>query len=121
MNSHLLPYDQNKYIEVYEQDIIDHNLGVYKNEETDITYIVHKDNVHKLDYTYSFRGLAIPVDFYNEAQRVKEHYQQVKDDCDSIRLSDDQYEDPSEWSAYDEYVKYFNEGNWSTVFWDYCL
>lgn len=118
----LLPFDHNKYTEVYGQDIIDHELGVYINNETNKTFIVHKDNVHLLDnYIYEFKGLAIPNDFYNKAQAAREHYIQVKDDCDSIRSSDDQYEDPSEWYAYDEYVKYFKEGNWSNLFWDYCL
>lgn len=119
----MIEFDDNKYTIVYGEDIIsDTDYGVYSSYDNDKKYLVAKKDVEKLDTDdFTFDGLAVTNEYYALAKKAKDKYEQVKSDADSIRYSDEQYEDPSEWYAFEEYSKYYRKGRWSNIFWDFIL
>lgn len=117
--NNLVKFDDSKYVIISYEDIIpDTNFGVYIDYNGN-KYLVDKDNLDILNDEFYFEGIAVSINYYEKAKKVKEYYEEIKANCDNIRYSDDQYGDPSEWSAYEEYSKYYKSGNWSNLFWDY--
>lgn len=123
-----VPYDYSSYTCVYNEDIIpDTDYGVYKKysetgsnseevmiKESDLTKIKDVD-------LYYFEGVAVTNSYYRKASKAKREYEEIKSYNDGVRSSDDQYDDPNEWSAADNYRKYYNPGNWSDLFWKFHI
>lgn len=121
--SYTLEFDKNTYDIIYEEDMIpDTDYGVYKSYDNDKKYLVLKKDIEHLDSdNFTFIGLAVTKDYHKLAKEAKDKYQKIKDDVDLYRSDDELYEDPSEWYAFEEYSKYYSEGLWDNIFWDFVL
>lgn len=118
----LIKFDNNKYISISDKDIIpDTNYGVYRKYNDNNLYLVDKSNVDKLDEQFSFLGIAITWDYYYKAMKIYDHYNEVSSYNDGVRSEDEQYYEPYEDELHQEYSKYWKEGNWSDLFWDFTI
>ena len=111
-----LPEEYENYTIIRDSDLIpDTNLIAYVNDETEEIKVFESKPIGD---EWRLLGLLVTKTYYRTAELVREHYKEVKECCDSIRASDDQYEDPSEWSARESYEDFYKDGYWSEIFWD---
>ena len=104
------------YIIINGIDMIpDTKYIAYINDETDETKVFE---ARPDGPTWRLLGLLVTKEYYRSAILVHDHYIEVKECCDSIRSDDNQYEDPSEWSARESYNDFYKDGYWSEIFWD---
>lgn len=115
-------YDSQIYSIIYDDMIPDTILVAYLSYDDNLIYMIDKDKIDNLDSdNFIFKGFIANKEYFDKAIIAKDNYLEAKDDADSIRSSDSQYEDPSEWYTFDIYKQYYEEGLWNNVYWDYVI
>ena len=108
----MIRFEDDKFVLISYIDIIPNTDLIVYSENGDL---FQSNKIEKME----FEGFAVTFDYYKNALEVKNKYFEIKEHNDSVRSSDEQYEDPFEWSAYDDYCKYWRTGLWYEKCWNY--
>jgi len=118
-----IPFDSNKYVTVWEKDIIpDTKFGIYEDFDGK-KFLFTKEGKDKLRMSdgWYFLGIAVTADYYGKYLKAKQEYEELSNEVSSVQGEDPDYYEPNLYYLHEEYSKYYKKGNWSDLYWDFSL